>query len=688
MNFDASDFADSEPDSLTILRRIADGAAASPSMVADFDEEMKNVARWMAKTNVNGKRGINRVLMSELIKSFAYLHYEALITNTSLGDQNTRDENIVYLLLPPNYSFYYDPRLDPETRRKVVPLHNANTDEIFYLVPEMPHKGRIILFRDENDELCIPHDQGPIIPLDLTASSVKAIGGTVGKNLTKAFQDGMTDMKARRTRPVHIERQNELRRTDPDVTGVWTNETSEEEDAAIIRRMRFEKKRLRAKNKVKSAPNVPVIDAERGKDPVKQALVKSAKKESKLSIDPAIAETTVRSEHQKLLSEQKRQTKIVEATARMAKRAWISSTRESNNEYNITQAVESLRKKLADPSNQSKKQQKSLGRTLEDKTKQLGKFAKRSVTARERARAAETKLTNAQHDLDTITQSLRAYDQGVRKSTGGPKFKSQDDVLKDLVELQATYLVLEKSAWHEQEVAAYKANLHAQAIAESDAAKAKLENLKLEASRDLTSDLTQKIQTAQRDLNKKELKAVRLRKTSDQAKRQAEAVNERMNKAAEALASHQVRYDLNELKPEIPEEVQMRILSAEKKRLQTERDAKAAAARMTRRKDRRRRIELKRRNQKERITSSQLCLPVARSVEEGVERPYSLKPPSTPRAQPEKGASSSSSKNLKSDLQLRRALREENRMVKERQDGPAPRRLWCSLKPRQDQLRA
>jgi len=132
----------------------------------------------------------------------------------------------------------------------------------------------------------------------------------------------------------------------------------------------------------------------------------------------------------------------------------------------------------------------------------------------------------------------------------------------------------------------------------------------------------------------------------------------------------------------------MRILSAEKKRLQTERDAKAAAARMTRRKDRRRRIELKRRNQKERITSSQLCLPVARSVEEGVERPYSLKPPSTPRAQPEKGASSSSSKNLKSDLQLRRALREENRMVKERQDGPAPRRLWCSLKPRQDQLRA
>ncbi|MGB9153877.1 MAG: hypothetical protein WCD70_12430 [Alphaproteobacteria bacterium] len=172
---------------IRVHKDLPEESARSVFCQREFREEMNRLAYAMAKTKVSGSQQINRPLLSKLIEAFRTTDCAVITTQDQISSQRERSESLVFMLHHPGY---------PLPRSPVV---------------AKPHKGRLVLFTGEDNELYIPvpiseHDAS-LIPLRLTTENVELIGGAIGKSLSDAFKSGVKDLTQHKTAKPRIRRE-------------------------------------------------------------------------------------------------------------------------------------------------------------------------------------------------------------------------------------------------------------------------------------------------------------------------------------------------------------------------------------------------------------------------------------------------------------------------------------------------
>ena len=170
---------------------LAEDLAASSAVQREFREELTNLARAMAKTKTGRETRTNKPLLAELIAAFRGVDCAVLVTKDQISSRGKREKTLVFLLHHPGRPFPVTPAV------------------------AKPHKGKLVLFCDEDDKLYIPVPLSPcaadaaLIPFPLTAENVQSIGGSIGKNLSDAFRLGVKDAAGHKTARPRIRREHD-----------------------------------------------------------------------------------------------------------------------------------------------------------------------------------------------------------------------------------------------------------------------------------------------------------------------------------------------------------------------------------------------------------------------------------------------------------------------------------------------
>jgi hypothetical protein len=123
--------------------------------------------------------------MSALITAFRQVECAVVTTEDQISSRKHRQETLVFVLRDP---------LAPPIGRWV----------------EKPHKGSLVLCRDEESALYVPvpldrsRENAAFIPLNLTDENVGNVCGRVGRNLEIAFRDGQKDLLRNDTEPKRV----------------------------------------------------------------------------------------------------------------------------------------------------------------------------------------------------------------------------------------------------------------------------------------------------------------------------------------------------------------------------------------------------------------------------------------------------------------------------------------------------
>ena len=165
--------------------------ATSPAVQREFREELTNLARNMAKIKVKGRKGTNKPLLAELMQAFRTVDCAVLTTRDQISSRGQQEGDLVFLLYHPGYP----PPVTPAVAK--------------------PHKGKLVLFCGEGDQLYIPVPLSPraqsatLIPFPLTAENIESIGGSIGRNLREAFKAGVKDATRHQTAKPRIRRERD-----------------------------------------------------------------------------------------------------------------------------------------------------------------------------------------------------------------------------------------------------------------------------------------------------------------------------------------------------------------------------------------------------------------------------------------------------------------------------------------------